>query len=153
MRERREAIPPLAQSFAERVFSFSPVVTFAPDTLRLLEQYHWPGNIRELENAVVHAAAMSDGTIRVKDLPERVRNYSPNLSPAVAQDGHAVPENWVPLATVEGEYVARVLEHTGGNKQAAARVLRVDRKTLDRMIKRHGIEVSREARSNGREST
>src|SRR5438552_1112608 len=62
LRERREDIPPLAQSFAERVFSFSPVVTFAPDTLRLLEQYHWPGNIRELENAVVHAAAMSDGT-------------------------------------------------------------------------------------------
>src|SRR5213080_3046693 len=153
LRERREDIPPLAQSFAERVFSFSPVVTFAPDTLRLLEQYAWPGNIRELENAVVHAAAMSDGTIRVKDLPERVRNYSPNLSPAVAQDGHAVPENWVPLATVEGEYVARVLEHTGGNKQAAARVLRVDRKTLDRMIKRHKIEISREARSNSRESS
>ena len=153
LRERREDIPPLAQSFAERVFSFSPVVTFAPDTLRMLEQYHWPGNIRELENAVVHAAAMSDGTIRVKDLPERVRNYSPNLSPAVAQDGHAVPENWVPLATVEGEYVARVLEHTGGNKQAAARVLRVDRKTLDRMIKRHKIEISREARSNSRESS
>ena len=153
LRERREDIPPLAQSFAERVFSFSPVVTFAPDTLRLLEQYHWSGNIRELENAVVHAAAMSDGTIRVKDLPERVRNYSPNIPPAVTHNGHAVAENWVPLATVEGEYVARVLEHTGGNKQAAARVLRVDRKTLDRMIKRHKIEISREARSNSRESS
>jgi two-component system response regulator AtoC len=153
LRERREDIPPLAQSFAERVFSFSPVVTFAPDTLRLLEQYDWPGNIRELENAVVRAAAMSDGTIRIKDLPERVRSYSPNASPAVAPEGHAVAENWVPLATVEGNYVARVLEHTGGNKQAAARVLRVDRKTLDRMIKRHKIEVSRESRSNGRESS
>ena len=149
LRDRREDIPPLAQSFAERVFSFSPVVTFARDALRMLEQYDWPGNIRELENAVVHAAAMSDGTIRVKDLPERVRNYSPNVPPAVAQDSHPVAESWVPLATVEGEYVARVLEHTGGNKQAAARVLRVDRKTLDRMIKRHKIEVSREARSNG----
>jgi DNA-binding NtrC family response regulator len=150
LRDRREDIPPLAQSFAERVFSFSTVVTFARDALRMLEQYDWPGNIRELENAVVHAAAMSDGTIRVKDLPERVRNYSPNVPPAVAQDSHPVAESWVPLATVEGEYVARVLEHTGGNKQAAARVLRVDRKTLDRMIKRHKIEVSREARSNGR---
>jgi transcriptional regulator with GAF, ATPase, and Fis domain len=48
-------------------------------------------------------------------------------------------EEWVTLSEVEGRYVARVLNHTGGNKQAAARVLSVDRKTLDRMIKRHNI--------------
>lgn len=46
---------------------------------------------------------------------------------------------WVTLSEIEGRYVARVLHHTGGNKQAAARVLSVDRKTLDRMIKRHHI--------------
>ena len=49
-------------------------------------------------------------------------------------------EVWVPLSVIEGWYVARVLTHTGGNKQAAARVLDVDRKTLDRMIKRHHID-------------
>ena len=48
-------------------------------------------------------------------------------------------EDWVTLSEIEGRYVARVLEHTGGNKQAAARILAVDRKTLDRMIKRHNI--------------
>jgi DNA-binding NtrC family response regulator len=48
-------------------------------------------------------------------------------------------EEWVTLSEIEGRYVARVLNHTGGNKQAAARVLSVDRKTLDRMIKRHHI--------------
>lgn len=51
-------------------------------------------------------------------------------------------EEWVPLSEIEGRYVGRVLEHTRGNKQAAARVLGVDRKTLDRMIKRHHIETS-----------
>jgi transcriptional regulator with GAF, ATPase, and Fis domain len=50
-----------------------------------------------------------------------------------------INEDWVPLSEIEGRYVARVLEHTHGNKQAAARVLSVDRKTLDRMIKRHHI--------------
>ena len=45
----------------------------------------------------------------------------------------------VTLSEIEGQYVAHVLKHTGGNKQAAARVLSVDRKTLDRMIKRHQI--------------
>lgn len=48
--------------------------------------------------------------------------------------------DWVTLSEIEGRYVARVLEHTLGNKQAAARVLAVDRKTLDRMIKRHNID-------------
>lgn len=55
-------------------------------------------------------------------------------------DQHA-GEDWVSLSVIEGRYVARVLEHTGGNKQAAARILEVDRKTLDRMIKRHHIET------------
>jgi DNA-binding NtrC family response regulator len=49
-------------------------------------------------------------------------------------------DEWVTLSVVEGRYVARVLEHTHGNKQAAARLLAVDRKTLDRMIKRHHID-------------
>jgi len=54
---------------------------------------------------------------------------------------HLVSEEWVSLAEIEGRYVAKVLAYTRGNKQAAARVLRVDRKTLDRMIKRHHIET------------
>ncbi|HEY0006072.1 MAG TPA: helix-turn-helix domain-containing protein [Pyrinomonadaceae bacterium] len=49
------------------------------------------------------------------------------------------PEEWSSLAEVEGRYVARVLVHTDGNKQAASRLLGVDRKTLERMIKRHHI--------------
>jgi two-component system, NtrC family, response regulator AtoC len=132
LRERREDIPALAQSFADRVYSLSPSVKFANEALALLEKYNWPGNIRELENAVVHAAAMCDGTIRAKDLPEFVRNEA-----VITQSAN---DDWVTLSVIEGRYVAQVLEHTRGNKQAAARVLAVDRKTLDRMIKRHHID-------------
>ena len=57
-----------------------------------------------------------------------------------------VNDDWVTLSVIEGRYVARVLEYTGGNKQAAARVLAVDRKTLDRMIKRHHIDCHRRSR-------
>ena len=143
LRDRREDIPPLAQTFADRVYSLSPSVKFSSEALALLERYNWPGNIRELENAVVRAVAMCDGTIRVNDLPQRVRNYS--LPPGDATNSDTMPasepaiDDWVTLSEIEGRYVARVLEHTGGNKQAAARVLAVDRKTLDRMIKRHNI--------------
>ena len=132
LRDRREDIPPLAQTFADRVYSLSPAVTFSTEALTLLEKYNWPGNIRELENVVVRAVAMCDGTIQVKDLPKHVRDYT--LEPD-AKNGE-----WVTLSEIEGRYVAQVLEHTGGNKQAAARVLDVDRKTLDRMIKRHHID-------------
>jgi DNA-binding NtrC family response regulator len=143
LRDRREDIPPLAQTFADRVYSLSPSVKFSSEALGLLERYNWPGNIRELENAVVRAVAMCDGTIRVKDLPQRVGNYSLAPGDATGSDITPAPEpaldDWVTLSEIEGRYVARVLEHTGGNKQAAARLLAVDRKTLDRMIKRHNI--------------
>jgi DNA-binding NtrC family response regulator len=144
LRERREDILPLAKSFAEQVYALNPAVTFAAEALQLLEQYPWPGNIRELENAVVRAAALCDGTIRVQDLPERVRLHevAEGVAAVSRPEAPAEPQEWLSLADVEGRYVTRVLEHTRGNKQAAARVLGVDRKTLDRMIKRHCIDFA-----------
>jgi len=141
LRERREDIGPLAQSFARRMYSLSPSVNFSTEAVEMLERYSWPGNIRELENAVVRAAAMCDGTIRPQDLPERVRNYRENLAVEPSEAVTSAPEEWPALSQIEGRYVARVLAHTKGNKQAASRVLGVDRKTLGRMIKRHTIEV------------
>jgi two-component system response regulator AtoC len=146
LRERRQDILLLANSFAERVYSLSPQVKFSVEALQFLEQYPWPGNVRELENAVVRATAICDGTIRAKDLPERIQNYS-RLQTEGPKDVIEVSkleaeEDWVPLSQVEGRYVAKVLAHTRGNKQAAARLLEVDRKTLDRMIKRHNIPLN-----------
>jgi DNA-binding NtrC family response regulator len=149
LRKRPEDIAPLAQSFADRVYSLNPSVKFAPEVLALLERYSWPGNIRELENVVVRAVALCDGTIRLKDLPQRVRNHSQKpAEPGTSQNGvvEGQAEEWVPLSEIEGRYVAQVLEHTRGNKQAAARVLAIDRKTLDRMIKRHHIDPGKARR-------
>ncbi len=152
LRERKEDILLLAKSFAERVYSLSPQVKFSLEALELLEKYPWPGNIRELENAVVRATAVCDGTIRVKDLPERIQQYRVKLSPdaSAASDAIVAPEEWTKLSIVEGRYVAKVLAHTRGNKQAAARLLDVDRKTLDRMIKRHNIPTRNGARPPSR---
>jgi DNA-binding NtrC family response regulator len=148
LRERPEDILLLANSFAERVHSLSPKVTFSIEALRLLEKYPWPGNIRELENAVVRAAAICDGNIRVKDLPDRVQQYADlqeKLLSASEETTVPIVEEWHPLSTLEGRYVKKVLMHTRGNKQAAARILAVDRKTLDRMIKRHNIAIVNKA--------
>jgi two-component system response regulator AtoC len=148
LRERREDIPPLAQTFADRVYSLSPAVRFSSDALELLQLYPWPGNIRELENAVVRATAMCDGLIRIQDLPERIRKYHEQGSGSTSaiQTSPGVPEEepeWPSLSEIEGRHVGRVLAHTGGNKQAASRILGVDRKTLDRMIRRHDISFER----------
>jgi two-component system response regulator AtoC len=153
LRERREDIPPLAQAFADRVYSFSPGVRFSTEALDLLQKYSWPGNVRELENAVVRAAAMCNGSIRVQDLPERIRKYHGESDRQNALESGQVAaeekQEWLSLSEIEGRHVARVLAHTAGNKQAASRVLGVDRKTLDRMVKRHHISLDRGSDRNG----
>ena len=154
LRERREDIMPLARHFAGHVWSANPAATFSPEAVRLLEQYPWPGNVRELENAVEHAVALCGNVVRPADLPERVRDYrTPQSEETDAADEHLPPtfEQWPKLSEVEGRYVARVLAHTGGNKQAAARLLDVDRKTLERMIKRHNLTVQNSARNQPRD--
>jgi DNA-binding NtrC family response regulator len=82
-------------------------------------------------------------------LPQCVGDYS---APQPESTNGSVDDDWVTLSVIEGRYVTRVLEHTGGNKQAAARVLAVDRKTLDRMIKRHHIDCHNARRARAKVS-
>jgi DNA-binding NtrC family response regulator len=151
LRERREDVMPLAKRFAERVRPQGTApITFSRAAVRLLEQYPWPGNIRELENAVVRAAALSDHTVRPEDLPERVRKSeaAQEKLEEQAQPASSIveEEEWPTLEEVEKRYVARVLQHTSGNKQAAARLLGVDRKTIERMMKRYNIHLIKSAK-------
>ena len=74
------------------------------------------------------------------DLPPLRKDIPPQSEAEQSIATELANDDWVTLSVIEGRYVARVLEHTHGNKQAAARVLAVDRKTLDRMIKRHHID-------------
>jgi DNA-binding NtrC family response regulator len=142
LRDRQEDILPLAQSFAKRAGSTDRRVSFSPETQDLLETYPWPGNIRELENAVVRAVALCSGIVRPQDLPDHIRlseGSSGENGLGVRQS--AEPQTWQTLAEVEADHVRRVLDHTKGNKQAAVRLLGIDRKTIERMILRHGINI------------
>ena len=150
LRERPEDIVPLAKFFVERMTpADGPPISFSREALQLLQSYDWPGNIRELENAIVRAAALCDQVIRPEDLPERVREFSKSTAEATAtakpvQAAEAkredTDEELLSLAEVEGRHIFRVLAHTGGNKQAAARVLGIDRTTLQRKLERYNLE-------------
>ncbi|PYS50273.1 MAG: hypothetical protein DMF68_07650 [Acidobacteria bacterium] len=152
LRERREDILALAKFFAQRMTpEDGPPISFSRDALLLLQSYDWPGNIRELENAIVRAAALCDQVIRPEDLPERVRESSKAMAEETTtttaqtvQPTEAKPEEdgeeLLSLAAVEARHIHRVLAHTGGNKQAAARVLGIDRTTLQRKLERYNLE-------------
>lgn len=140
LRDRVEDIPLLAAHFSSRVSSQRP--HFSPQASSVLKRYSWPGNVRELENAVLHAVSMADDVIYPEHLPERVRadqtepvvfnGYSNGSIPSTGSSA----VDLMTLAEMEARYVTRVLEHTAGNKQAAARILNIDRKTLSRILSR-----------------
>jgi DNA-binding NtrC family response regulator len=154
LRERSEDIVPLARYFTQRIVpeGHSPI-GLSREAVAVLTNYDWPGNIRELENAIVRATALCDQIIRPEDLPERVRKHSKTKADGFeTKPVTGAPEDGelLSLFELEARHIARVIKHTGGNKQAAARLLGIDRTTLQRMLKRHQLTmVSRDGNRDG----
>ena len=140
--DRVEDIMLLAEHFAEkaRPLGIEPV-RFSDAAISLLENYQWEGNVRELENAILHAVSLADDIVDSEHLPERIRGFQ-SAAPSGAVSAFSEAEDlsdsgeWKTLAEIETEYANKVLAYTGGNKQAAARLLNIDRKTLSRIISR-----------------
>ena len=131
LRDRPEDIVPLAEHFLRRVATRSgkSVTGFAGAALKRLEAYHWPGNARELENAIERAVALSrDALLTPDDLPA-------TLSTTPSTDFlAAAAEREMTLDDLTMAYVRRVLERTGNNKKRAARLLGIDRRTIQRWL-------------------
>ncbi len=147
LRERREDIGLLASYFLDRVARAQgkPGVSFSPEAMELLERYDYPGNVRELENAVEHAVTLADGPIVTPgDLPAmlRVGRLLPDRGTPAAATGGAVTtgdrDGWS-LAEVERDHIQRVLARHRGNATAAARQLGISRTTLWRKLREYGI--------------
>ncbi|HQU85793.1 MAG TPA: sigma-54 dependent transcriptional regulator [Pyrinomonadaceae bacterium] len=148
LRDRIEDIPLLAEHFASQVYTSSGrIPAFSPSALEVLQKYNWQGNVRELENAVLHAVSMADDIIYPENLPMRIQTFVESHPPH-SQFSHSGENQHsqnhfepMTLAEMEERFVSSVLEHTGGNKQAAARILNIDRKTLARIVKRTESET------------
>jgi len=129
LRERPEDIPLLAEHFLDQYTRAMnrKQMKLSPGALEALRNYSWPGNIRELQNAIERAVVVGrPPVVRVEDLPVRVTRVSP--SPGRGS-----------IAEVEKSHILSVLESTGWNISNAARILGVDRGTLYNKIRTYGL--------------
>jgi DNA-binding NtrC family response regulator len=137
LRDRRVDIPVLVNTFLEKFSDPArPIHTISEDAMRRIMAYDWPGNIRELENAIARAVALGSGPIlHVGDLPSNLQYTSMEK----------LPENddVVPLEALERRAIFRALRETSGDKLAAARLLGIGKTTLYRKLKQYESEAPR----------
>jgi two-component system response regulator HydG len=136
LRDRKADIPLLVNAFLEKFSDPArPIHTISEDAMRRIMAYDWPGNIRELENAIERAAALGSGPIlHVGDLPS-------NLQYTASAEKLSDVDELVPLDTLERRAIFRALRETSGDKLAAARLLGIGKTTLYRKLKQY--EASR----------
>jgi DNA-binding NtrC family response regulator len=134
LRVRHADIEPLARHFLSEHFPELELHSSAIDALRC---YSWPGNIRELRNAVIQAGVMSQGSeIRSQDF--RLRSIVPSALPRMndfGEDAEGPEEDSRSLESMERRMIEEALAATGGHQQKAAARLGISRRTLSRKLK------------------
>jgi DNA-binding NtrC family response regulator len=129
LRDRKEDIPLLSRHFLEKSSLKEGKETreISPEVMQALMDYHWPGNVRQLENALSYAVILCQGgTLQVKHLPlvlQESRGDSAEIS----------------LSENERRAILRALEESNWNKHEAARRLQVSRSTLYSKMRRYGL--------------
>jgi DNA-binding NtrC family response regulator len=150
LRSRAEDIPLLVDHFLRQYCAASerPLMEVDPEALRALQEYHWSGNVRELENVIERSVILEEGPrLTAESLPERVldgkrpsRMLQPDSGPA---DGSMVGT----LEDIERRYLVDVLEQTGWQKKRASAILGINSSTLYRKIQRYGLEQKKAGRT------
>ncbi len=138
LRERPEDVPLLAKYFLKlyRARNRGGPERFSPLARRMMKEYAWPGNVREVINAIEAAAIRATGAvIEPEDLPLGGRTQVDQMVAGSAARSMS-------LAAVEEMYIREVLRRTRGNRSRAAAILGISRKTLHAKIKRYAVSGS-----------
>jgi len=147
LRERSTDIPQLAEYFLKRVCEEAgrPPMPVTTEAMRLLLQYHWPGNVRQLE-AVLHRAVLLSGGQKIDyaDLPIEVRfSTLPSQEPETAAHGEGVrfplPPDGIDLEAVEREFILQAMELSGWVIARAAKLLGLSYRTLQYRLEKFQI--------------
>ncbi len=131
--KRREDIPLLVNHFVDRFnrLQNKKILGLSHEALKIFMNHDWPGNIRELENAIEHAFILCpEGWIRPEHLPEHLQGRSSGFEP---------PSGWT-LDDIEKRAIWEALERNHWKRMATARELGIDKNTLRRKILRHGLD-------------
>nr|PZN90475.1 MAG: hypothetical protein DIU52_08430 [bacterium] len=150
LRERKEDIPLLAQHFLRRYAEKyerdgDRPLRLSPDAIRVLTAYRWPGNVRQLQNVIerVVSLATPGQEITAEDLPPEIRGETaPTAAPLTFPTD--LPFHQAKDAAIEAferAYLEALLKRHGGNISRAAREAQIDRKTIHRLLKKHGLRV------------
>jgi transcriptional regulator with PAS, ATPase and Fis domain len=128
LRARKDDIPPLIDLFFNRFRNLSPPIQgFSKEAMARLEAYDWPGNVRDLENAIEHAIALSAGPmIDVNDLPSSISD---------ASCGTSEPGGATSWREIERRVILRVLNENAGDRITVARLLGIGKTTLYRKLR------------------
>jgi DNA-binding NtrC family response regulator len=135
LRERRDDIMPLANSFLKRYAAQAnrTLRGFTAQAVERLTSFDWPGNVRQLQNEIQRAVLLSEGPeVNVTDLSISDIKFIPT-------EGHDT--NFTLLEGVERNAIIQMLKETGGNKLETAKRLGIGRQTLYNKIKAYGIDV------------
>ena len=147
LRERREDIAPLIEHFLRKFSPGGNPPRVPPDVLQLLLGYSYPGNIRELENAMEHAVVLGNGEqLTVDDLPLQIQSAQwgemPSISAGVAgasPNAAPRPTGGATLEEMEKRAMLTALESTRYNHTRAAALLGITRRTLGYRIQKYGL--------------
>ena len=145
LREHKEDIPPLLEHFIQyynQKFRKN-IQGLTKEAEELLMNYDWPGNIRELRNAIERVMILADGNrVAAKYLPIRISEGG--ILPVPTSEGEAdggirLPAGGTSLYDVERELIRQALEQSRGNKTTAAKLLRITRDTLRYKVKKYSL--------------
>lgn len=143
LRERKEDLPLLVEHFIAKYNKrlAMNVTSVSQSAMRYLMDYPWPGNVRDLENAIQSAMILVQGdTIRVEDLPLRLRGY-PEISDEIMLSQKGLEAQVLELTNkIEKELIIKALEKCNQNRTSTAELLKISRKTLFNKMKQYGLE-------------
>lgn len=145
LRERRGDILVLADHFL-KMFSKKlnkEIKGFTKKALRLIYEYDWPGNVREMENTIERCIIITDSEyIDVEDFPPHIKYFEAKLNDDLNNSFFA-DEKIIPFEKIKEEAIKHALDVTGGNIFEAARKLRLGRATIYRLIEKYKIDVNK----------